>query len=334
MSESPLDPKESHRFVVAQGDDRERLDRLIVSLMSRAGVTVSRASVQRWISSERVTIDGQLARASESVRPGAVVLVHPLPTEAPTAAPDPSVPFEVLFEDSHLLVLDKPAGIVVHPARGHARGTLVNGLLARGSFDRAGFDEDDPLGKVRPGIVHRLDKGTSGILVVAKDEATREGLKAQFSAHSIERVYQALVLGDAKDAVYESLHGRHPTDRLKFTTRVQRGKRALTRVRVIQRFAEGRASLVECRLETGRTHQIRVHLAELSKTPVFGDPLYARPPRDPQLRALSDALGHQALHARVLGFEHPITKERMRFECEPPRDFQKVLRALEAMESK
>lgn len=329
MSSGHTKSEEIHRFVAAQGDDRERLDRLIVNLLSRAGTTVSRATVQRWISAERVRIDDQPARSSDSVRTGAVVEVRPLPTEAPTAVPDPTVPFDVLFEDAHLLVLDKPAGVVVHPARGHAQGTLVNGLLARGSFDRAGFDQADPLAKVRPGIVHRLDKGTSGVLVVAKDEATREGLKAQFSAHSIERIYQAIVLGDAKDAVYETLHGRHPTDRLKFTTRVQRGKRALTRVRVLRHFSGGPASLVECRLETGRTHQIRVHLAECGKTPVFGDPLYARPPRDPALRALFDALGHQALHARVLGFEHPVTKAPMRFEREPPADFQRVMLALE-----
>lgn len=331
MSGTPAPTPEVHRFVVAEDDARDRLDRLVVALLTRAGVPASRASVQRWIAAGQVTVDGRAAKASEAVSPGAAVEVRPLPAEAPTAAPDASVPFVVLYEDPHLLVLDKPPGIVVHPARGHAKGTLVNGLLSRGSFDRAGFDASDPMGKVRPGIVHRLDKGTSGILVVAKDEPTREGLKAQFASHTIERAYEAIVVGDARDAVYETLHGRHPTDRLKFTTRTARGKRALTRVRLLRRLAGGRASLVECRLETGRTHQIRVHLAECAKTPVLGDPLYARPPRDPELRALSDALGHQALHARVLGFEHPMTKERMRFEREPPEDFRRALEALERM---
>lgn len=319
------------RFVALPEDDRERLDRFVVDRLSRAGEPASRAAVQRWIAAGQVTVDGEPVRASEAVRVGSVVEARPLAPEAPTAAPDASVPFDVLFEDPHLLVIDKPPGIVVHPARGHAGGTLVNGLLARGSFDRAGFDENDPEGKVRPGIVHRLDKGTSGILVVAKDEPTREGLKAQFAAHTIERAYEAIVVGDAKDAVYETLHGRHPTDRLKFTTRIARGKRAKTQVRLLRKLAGGRASLVECRLETGRTHQIRVHLAECAKTPVFGDPLYARPPRDPELRALAEALGHQALHAKVLGFEHPISKEPMRFEREPPEDFRRVLRELERM---
>jgi len=320
-----------HRFVVERGDERERLDRLVVQRLAKAGITVSRAVVQRWITAERVTVDGKPARASESLREGAVVEARPLAPEAPTAAPDASVPFTVLFEDEHLLVLDKPPGIVVHPARGHQGGTLVNGLLARGSFDRAGFDESDPIGKVRPGIVHRLDKGTSGILVVAKDDPTREGLKTQFSSHTIERAYRAIVVGEARDAVYETLHGRHPTDRLKFTTRVARGKKAITQVRLLRTLAGGRASLVECRLQTGRTHQIRVHLAECARTPVLGDPLYAKPPRDPELRALADSLGHQALHAQVLGFEHPITKAKMRFEREPPEDFRSVLAALERM---
>src|SRR5690606_8707013 len=129
---------------------------------------------------------------------------------------------------------------------------------------------------------------------------------------------RAIVVGEARDAVYETLHGRHPTDRLKFTTRIARGKKAITDVRVLRVLATGRASLVECRLKTGRTHQIRVHLAECGRTPVFGDPLYAKPPRDPELRALAESLGHQALHAQVLGFEHPITKKQMRFEREPP----------------
>lgn len=321
--------REARTFVADEADDRERLDKLVVARLGALGEPASRSAVQRWIEAGRVTIDGRAARAAESVRAGAVVEVRPLAPEAPSAAPDASVPFTVLFEDAHLVVVDKPPGIVVHPARGHAAGTLVNGLLARGSFDRAGADPRDPMGKVRPGIVHRLDKGTSGILVVAKDEPTREGLKALFATHAIERAYEAIVVGAARDATYETLHGRHPTDRLKFTTHVARGKRAVTRVRVVRALAGGAATLVECRLETGRTHQIRVHLAECSKTPVLGDPLYGRAPKDPKLRAVADRLGHQALHARLLGFVHPITGEAMRFETAPPADVRAALDALE-----
>jgi 23S rRNA pseudouridine1911/1915/1917 synthase len=256
------------------------------------------------------------------------VEVHPAEPEPTRAEPDASVEVHVLYEDAHLLVVDKPAGIVVHPARGHARGTLVNGLLAKGSFDKITRDTRDPSGYARPGIVHRLDKGTSGVLVVAKDEPTREGLQALFATHTVERAYVAIVVGKAENATFDTLHGRHPSDRLKFTSRISRGKRAITQVRVLERFGADVATLVECRLETGRTHQIRVHLAERAKTPIVGDALYGRAPRNPVLREIAQRLGHQALHAQVLGFEHPITGERLRFSTDPPPDFRLALEQL------
>jgi 23S rRNA pseudouridine1911/1915/1917 synthase len=202
----------------------------------------------------------------------------------------------------------------------------VNGLLARGGFERAGADPRDPEGHLRPGIVHRLDKGTSGLLVVAKDAPTREALKALFAAHDIEREYVAVVVGIAKSATYDTLHGRHPTDRLRFTSRAPGGRRAVTHVRVLERL--GAATLVACRLDTGRTHQIRVHLAEQGGTPILGDPLYGRTPRDAALRALAEVLGRQALHARVLGFVHPATGVAMRWESALPEDIERVLRVL------
>jgi 23S rRNA pseudouridine1911/1915/1917 synthase len=318
-------------LVAAPGDPLDRLDKLVVALLARAGTVASRSQVQRWIEAGRVTVDGRPGRVSEAVRAGAAIEVRPLPPEAPSAAPDASVTFEVLHEDAHLVVLDKPPHLVVHPARGHASGTLVNGLLATGSFDRAGADPRDPMGKLRPGIVHRLDKGTSGVLVVAKDEPTREGLKALFARHDIDRAYVAIVVGSANDATWDTPHGRHPTDRLRFTTRVREGKRAITHVRVLERLAGDRATLVECRLETGRTHQIRVHLAERGGTPILGDPLYAKTPRDPALAAIGAELGRQALHARLLGFVHPVTGEALRFEREPPADFQRALAELRAL---
>jgi 23S rRNA pseudouridine1911/1915/1917 synthase len=247
-----------------------------------------------------------------------------LAPEPTNLEPDASVPFEVLYEDENLVVIDKPGGVVVHPARGHAQGTLVHGLLALGSF---ALDEAD---STRPGIVHRLDKGTSGIMVVAKDPRTREGLKAQFARHDIERAYLAIVVGHAEDRTYDTLHGRHPTQRLKFTTHVKTGRRAVTAVRVLERLAGDGAALVECRLSTGRTHQIRVHLAECARTPIIGDPLYGRPPREPRLRAVGDELGRQALHAAVLGFVHPISLRALRFERAPPDDFRRALGELRA----
>jgi 23S rRNA pseudouridine1911/1915/1917 synthase len=232
-----------------------------------------------------------------------------------------------VHEDPFLLVVDKPAGLVVHPARGHASGTLVNALLAHGGFERAGADARDPAGHVRPGIVHRLDKGTSGLMVVAKDDHTRESLKALFQRHDIEREYVALVVGAARDATYDTLHGRHPTDRLRFTTRVQKGRRAITHVRVLERL--GATTLVACTLETGRTHQIRVHLSEHAKTPILADPLYGSPPRDPVLRAMASELGHQALHARLLGFRHPATGQLVRWESAIPADMAALIRLLQ-----
>jgi 23S rRNA pseudouridine1911/1915/1917 synthase len=231
----------------------------------------------------------------------------------------------------HLIVVDKPAGIVVHPARGHATGTLVNGLIARGGFERASADERDPNGAVRPGVVHRIDKDTSGILVVAKDEPTREGLKAQLSTHSMERVYWALTLGVPKPSRIESLYDRHPRSRLRFTSKTSTGKRAVTTVRVLESLAQGRAALVECRLETGRTHQIRVHLSEQTGTPLLADWLYGRTPGDADVALVASTLGRQALHAAVLGFIHPATGAELRFESPLPVDLSSALEALRAL---
>jgi 23S rRNA pseudouridine1911/1915/1917 synthase len=257
---------------------------------------------------------------------GAIIEVRPLAPPPTDLEPDRDVAFEILFEDEHLVVIDKPGGLVVHPARGHEAGTLVHGLLAKASFARSADDTKS----VRPGIVHRLDKGTSGIMVVAKDERTREGLKALFSRHDIERAYLAIVVGAAADRTFETLHGRHRKDRLRFTTQVTTGKRAVTHVRVLEKLGE-LATLVECRLETGRTHQIRVHLAECAKTPILGDPVYGHAPRDPRLRSLAERLGRQALHAAVLGFVHPVTEDKLFFRREPPWDFTSALVELRAM---
>jgi 23S rRNA pseudouridine1911/1915/1917 synthase len=315
-------------LVAGEGDPRARLDKLVVALLERAGRPASRAAVQRWIEHGRVLVGGVVARASAEVPAGAVVRVAPEPPEPTAAVPDASIRVDVVFEDAHLLVVDKPAGLVVHPARGHAAGTLVNALLGRGGFERAGADPRDPLGHLRPGIVHRLDKGTSGLLVVAKDGPTREALKALFAAHDLEREYVAIVVGEAREATYDTPYGRHPDDRLRFTSRLAADKRAVTHVRPLERL--GPASLVACRLQTGRTHQIRVHLAEQARTPVLGDPLYGGPVKSPLLRDLAARLGRQALHARLLGFVHPVTGRRVRWESPLPADVAGALAALRA----
>jgi 23S rRNA pseudouridine1911/1915/1917 synthase len=314
------------RFVLAEGDP-ERLDRALSRLLPDA----SRSTLKRWIEEGRVSVDGKPARASARVRSGAVLEVDPgsrLPSEA---EPDASVALDVLYEDEELVVVNKPAGLVVHPARGHWTGTLVNGLLARPGFERIASDPRDTFGALRPGIVQRLDKDTSGVLVVAKTEAAREALKAQLAAHDTERRYLALTLGVPRSGRIEAFHGRDPRSRLKFTSRLPEGKVAITNVALRESLAGGRAALVECRLETGRTHQIRVHLAEQAKTPILADPLYATLPRDPELRAVAEALGRHALHAELLGFKHPKSGDVLRFLAPLPPDFEAALTSLRAV---
>ena len=300
-------------------------------MLARLVPEVSRAVVQRWIEAGRVLVDGKPCRARDTVKEGAVLDVTPLPPEPSDAEPDAGVTLEVVHEDESLLVVNKPAGLVVHPARGHRTGTLVNGLLAREGFLAPGADPHDEQGHVRPGIVHRIDKDTTGLLVVAKTDASREALKAQLAAHTIERVYSALTLGVPASTTIRTTYGRDRRSRLRFTSRLREGKPAVTHVKVVERLAGGRAALVECRLETGRTHQIRVHLAEQQKTPLLADALYGRKPTDPDLLAVSEALGRQALHATVLGFVHPQTGKTLRFEAPWPADFATALASLRGL---
>jgi 23S rRNA pseudouridine1911/1915/1917 synthase len=308
-------------FTATEDDAGERLDR--VCAVRLAGEGVSRSLLGRLCDEGRVTVGGAPAKAATRVRAGDVIAVEVPPPEPLIAAPE-AIPLRVLFEDDAVLVIDKPAGLVVHPARGHASGTLVNAVVFHAGLEH----EDEPL---RPGIVHRLDKDTSGVLVVAKTPAAREHLKAQFQQHSIERSYLAVTQGvPPAEITYDTLHGRHPTDRLRFTTRVREGKRAVTHVKVLEQFGRGLAALVRCDLQTGRTHQIRVHLAEAGH-PLLGDPVYGRRPADPRLRRIGEALGRQALHAEVLGFDHPSTGMRRRFTSELPDELRAALEALRTL---
>ncbi len=312
------------RFVLG-AMERERLDKVLTELCAGS----SRATIQRWIEEGRVLVNGVARRARDLVGEGSVIDVDPSPPAPSASTPDSSVEFGVLYEDEDVLVVDKPAGLVVHPARGHSSGTLVNGLLARDSFSApSAEDDDDADGLLRPGIVHRIDKDTSGILVVAKNASARESLKAQLAAHSVERRYRAITIGVPRVTHVSTFYGRDPRSRLRFSSRVREGKTAITHVALIERLARDQAALVECRLETGRTHQIRVHLLEQVGTPLLGDPLY-RPQKMPEsLAPIASALGRQALHAAALGFVHPRSGERLRFELPLPADMQTALDAL------
>jgi len=292
-----------------------RLDLFISSRLE--GET--RASVQRLIEAGNVLVDGHPVRSSLKLKGGEEVAVQ---IPAPAAAePQPeSIPLEVLYEDHDLIVINKPAGMVVHPGPGNSSGTLVNALLAH-CTDLSGIG-----GELRPGIVHRLDKGTSGVLVVAKNDRAHQGLSGQFHVHSVKRIYQALVFGNpAEDSgKIEGIIGRHPTERLRQSLKAKNGKHSVTRWRVKERF--GRITLLELRLETGRTHQIRVHLTETG-FPLLGDPLYPDGGRvnnlaDLRLKKMITSLGRQALHARTLGFIHPVTGEYLEFSTPLPDDLQ------------
>jgi 23S rRNA pseudouridine1911/1915/1917 synthase len=324
----------SRQFVVSPALARERLDKVLATLLPE----MSRATVQRWIQEGRVRVDDNNCRARDRVREGARIDVEPGPSPPSEAVPDETVQFSVLYEDEHLIVIDKPAGLVVHPAKGHDSGTLVNGLLARYVGYWASGDCADPIAAVRPGIVHRIDKETSGVLVVARTDVAREGLKAQLQAHTMGRRYLAITLGVPGLKTVKTLYGRHPRARMKWSSLVHEGKEAISHFRVLEVFgvrrdatSQGIAALVECRLETGRTHQIRVHMAEQCKTPLLADGLYGHGSNDSRLIAAAEAIGRHALHAERLAFVHPVTQKALAFSAELPDDFRRALDLLRGL---
>jgi len=309
----------TRRFEVGADLAGRRLDVALAERISE----VSRTQLSRHIAEGAVTLNGKTAAPSQKLRAGDhVVWTMPAVREVELIAEN--IPLRIVFEDAHLVVLDKPAGLVVHPAAGHEDGTLVNALLAH-CHDLRGIG-----GELRPGIVHRIDKDTSGLLVVAKDDATMNALGAEFKVHRIRRIYEALVVGRPARASgkIDTLHGRDPRDRKKFSIKVKSGKRAVTNWRVVEEL--GKATRVEAELETGRTHQVRVHFAAMG-CPLLGDATYGRPSRDAEIRAIGKVLGRQALHARTLGFHHPATGKWMEFECAPPEDFAAALEALRSL---
>ncbi len=336
-----------------------RLDKWLAD----AGTGMSRSRLRVLIEEGRVTANGRPAGdASAKVLPGATYTIDlPAPVDAQPQPED--IPLDIVFEDKHLIVIDKPAGLVVHPAGGSERGTLVNALLFHCGAQLTGIG-----GVARPGIVHRLDKDTSGVMVAAKSEAAHTALTAMFAAHDIERAYLAVTRGAPRPLVgrIETNIARSPSDRKKMAVMKDKhfradhwsndnsreedetpsGKIAITNYRALETFGrldatgtQPAAALVECRLETGRTHQIRVHMAHIG-APVLGDQTYGKHrwlkaegkgPAIERAAATAKNFERQALHAAILGFEHPITKKPLRFERPPPADMAELIDALRAM---
>jgi 23S rRNA pseudouridine1911/1915/1917 synthase len=287
----------------------KRLDAALTALES----DLSRAQVRRLIESGDIRISGERVKPAHRLRPGE--RIEGLVPEPVASDVEPeAIPLQIVYEDEDVIVVDKPAGLVVHPAAGVASGTLVNALLHH-------CDRLSGVGGVRrPGIVHRLDKGTSGLLVVAKNDLAHRGLARQFKEHTTEREYLALVRGrpGAQRGSVDAPIGRHPSDRKRFSTRTRSGRTAVTHWAVERRLRD--LTLLRVRLETGRTHQIRVHLASIG-LPVVGDPLYGGGKKV----ARELGLERQALHATLLGFEHPRSGERLRFSSRLPEDLTGVI---------
>jgi 23S rRNA pseudouridine1911/1915/1917 synthase len=309
------------KIVVSSHKAKERIDTFLTREISR----VSRSQIQRLIREGHISVDGSIVKSHHIVRPGETILVHISRKPPPDIIPE-SIPLEIIFEDSDLLVVNKPAGMVVHPAYGHMSGTLVNALMAH---CRVLSDVNEP---DRPGIVHRIDKDTSGLLVVAKNNEVHANLAVQFSTKSVQREYSAIVWGRmAKNrGTIETKLSRSMKDRRKIRVSAD-GKVAITHFEVIERFPL--TTLVRLKLGTGRTHQIRVHLSHM-RHPVFGDQAYGGRGRqlgglNRQQRALAsgwlEMIDRQALHAGSLGFIHPISEESHLFHSPLPDDIATLL---------
>lgn len=300
---------ENREFTVDDAEKNERLD----LFLAKAAPDLSRSRIQKLVEGGLATVAGKAARSSYKVQPGDRVTLT-VPAPAPVEVAPETIPVDILYEDESVVVVNKPRGMVVHPAAGNWRGTLVNALLGH-CDDLSGIG-----GEVRPGIVHRLDKDTSGVMVVAKSDAAHASLARQIKDRTAGRKYLAVVHGNlqAETGLIDAAIGRSRLDRKKMAVDSEHGREARTRFRVIERF--GDYTLVECRLETGRTHQIRVHMAHIGH-PVVGDPKYGP-------RRVPFAIAGQALHSAELVFRHPLSGATMTLTAPLPADMQEILRIL------
>lgn len=297
-------------FTAGAQDAGQRMDRWLAGCCPE----VSRSALQALMEQGMVQRGGVPVNKKDKVAVGDTVQLT-LPDPQPIEAVPQNIPLDIVYEDAHLLVVNKPKGMVVHPAPGNPDGTLVNALLYHCAGGLSGIG-----GAIRPGIVHRIDKDTSGLLVVAKDDATHQGLSAQMAVHDIHRVYHAIVYGNLKEetGTVEAPIGRDPKDRKKMAVTQQNSKPACTHWKVLERF--GNFTYIACKLETGRTHQIRVHMVSIGH-PLAGDAVYGP-------RTVLRFLNGQCLHAKELGFVHPITGQTLRFDSELPPYFQDYLTRL------
>lgn len=275
---------------------------------------ISRSYLQKLLKEKSITVNEKNIKANYKVQEGDIVSVFIPEPEEPDILPE-EIPLDILYEDDSLMVVNKPKDMVVHPSAGHTSGTLVNAILFHCKGNLSGIN-----GIMRPGIVHRIDKDTTGALLICKTDTCHRILAEQLKVHSITRKYRAVVQGNLKDdeGTIEGPIGRHPTDRKKMAVNYKNGKEAITHYRVLERF--GNATYIECQLETGRTHQIRVHMASIGH-PLLGDSTYGSLKNPYHLQG-------QALHAMVLGFLHPVTKEYMEFTAPLPEYFLKLLEKL------
>lgn len=315
------DTGKSGRFTIDEADNGQRLDKVMVGLLP----THSRSAIARFITTGAIILNGVQTKASATVRQNDVITWE-LPEPAPAKAIPQKMDLTILYEDDQIIVINKPSGIIVHPGAGVNDGTLVNGLLDH-CHDLSGVG-----GELRPGIIHRLDKGTSGVLVVAKNDQAHNFLSAQFANRTTKKFYRALVIGKppAGDGVFDTFYGRHPTQRTKFSSKVTSGKRAVTDYHLVHQYT-GVADM-QLQLHTGRTHQIRVHLADHG-CPILGDDTYGPQkinhlPKNVQ--NLWKEAGHPLLHSCSLTIRHPVSNEEMTFTAPLPPDYLAILAQLEA----
>lgn len=305
-----MNPEKELSFIVTEEMEEERIDKCLTALID----TLSRSYIQKLLAKGNITINGKTVKSSYKVCTDDIIKLFLPPAITPNILPE-NIPLSILYEDADVIVVNKPKGMVVHPAPGHYEGTLVNALLYHCGSNLSGIN-----GVLRPGIVHRIDRDTTGSVIACKNDHAHNEIAKQLKEHTIVRKYQAIVCGVLKEdqGTVHTLIGRHPLDRKKMTVVERGGKDAVTHYRVIRRFRD--TTFIECILETGRTHQIRVHMSHLGH-PLLGDLVYGS-------KSNSHKLQGQTLHAGILGFIHPSTGEYVETSAPLPEYFQKLLEIL------